>query len=65
MDIDEIHHLSGDIEHALFLFDSTSNQAIVRLYRRGDMTDQMPQSENGLPLCLGNGDNETVFLVYL
>lgn len=64
--MNEFFELSQDIERALFVFDCTSNQALMRLYRRGDMTDRLPQSEHSdPPLVLGNGDNETVLLVYL
>ncbi|GJJ06194.1 hypothetical protein Clacol_000383 [Clathrus columnatus] len=53
--VNEFFQLSEDIERALFVFDHTSNQAILRLYRRGDI------SQDRLPLVLGNGDNETEF----
>lgn len=66
MDSHEFFQLSEDIEHALRAFDHTSNHAVMRLYRRSDTTDRYSViSEDAVPTLLANGDNETVFLVYL
>ncbi|KAG8758649.1 hypothetical protein FRC14_007704 [Serendipita sp. 396] len=54
--------LSAGIEKALFLFDSTSNQALMRLYRRSantKETDSLSSTTDHL-----HDENETMFLVY-
>ena len=66
MDLHDFFQLSDDIERALYVFDHTSNHAVMRLYRRKEATDRMSlASEDAVPTILANGDNETVFLVYL
>lgn len=66
MESHEFFQLSEDIERALYAFDNTSNHAVMRLYRRSDTTDRFSMtSEDAVPTLLANGDNETVFLVYL
>jgi hypothetical protein len=66
MDLHDFFQLSEDIERALYAFDRTSNHAVMRLYRRSDTTDRFSMtSEEAVPTILANGDNETVFLVYL
>ncbi|KAF8507480.1 Fusaric acid resistance protein-like-domain-containing protein [Hysterangium stoloniferum] len=65
IDTDEFYHLAEDIERALFVFDSTSNHAVMRLYRRSDAADQVSlEDQDGKSHVLAGGDNETVFLVY-
>ena len=67
--VEEFDQLIDDIERAFFTFDSTSNQAMVRLYSR-----RMPSSgshhslESSLgdnPLFIAGAEHENVFLVYL
>ena len=64
----EFSELVEEIEAALVRFESTSNHAVLRLYRRSNMPSSPdPQSrhnseENSL---LDSADNEHVFLVYL
>jgi hypothetical protein len=66
MESHEFYELSEDIERALFIFESTANYTIMRLYRRSDVTDRLSEaSEDSVPPVLANGDDETVFLVYL
>jgi hypothetical protein len=67
MELRDFFHLSDDIERALYVFDHTSNHAVMRLYRRtSDTVDRFSlTSEDAVPTILANGDNETVFLVYL
>ena len=73
----EFLELVEGIERALFVFESTSNQAVLRLYRRNTPTHGLDSSmtasrasiasmtdENENPLTVGT-DNENVFLVYL
>ncbi|KAF8586723.1 hypothetical protein K439DRAFT_1340213 [Ramaria rubella] len=60
----ELFQLAEDVERALFVFDSTSNHAVMRLYRRSDMSDSISLPSEGVPPVLANGENETVFLVY-
>lgn len=63
------HVLMDEIERALFAFESTSNHAVMRLYRRsyfsaqslGSSVDSLPQ-ENVIPT---NSENEHIFLLYL
>jgi len=60
----EFLQLADDIERALFQFDSTSNHAVMRAYRRSDMNELAGHEEEGVKVLEGGGD-ETVFLVYL
>ena len=59
--------LAAKIERALFMFDSTSNHAVVRLYKRSDLsriqsTTSISDEENPI---IAAPDNEDIFLVYL
>ena len=67
--LEEFDQLIEDIERALFTFDSTSNQAVVRLYsRRISSSDSYHSLESSLGdnLLLTSGtEHENVFLVYL
>jgi hypothetical protein len=65
----EFSELVEAIERALFTFESTSNHALMRLYRRTDIS-ATPSCNSVISsmeenVVLGGGDNETVFLVYL
>jgi hypothetical protein len=66
---EEFDQLMEDIERALFTFDSTSNQAMVRLYsRRISSSDSYHSLESSLgdnPLLTSGAEHENVFLVYL
>lgn len=67
--VDEFDQLIEDIERALFTFDSTSNQAMVRLYgRRISSSSSYHSLESSLgdnPLFTSGTEHENVFLVYL
>lgn len=60
-DAHDFSELSHKIERALFLFDSTSNQALMRLYRRSAMTTD---NESMHSTKLHQEDDETMFLTY-
>jgi hypothetical protein len=55
----EFHELADGVERALFNFESTSNHALLRLYRKSDVFVHLLDEENVIL------DNEHVFLVYL
>jgi hypothetical protein len=72
----EFLELVDGIERALVRFESTSNHAVLRLYRKSEIpTSSRPQSVASQALSargddmdnslLTGGDNEHVFLVYL
>lgn len=66
----QFDQLLADIERALFTFDSTSNHAVMRLYRKSDMSSASSfTSFNSLDgdnaILTSNGDHENIFLVYL
>ena len=67
--LEEFDQLTEDIERALFTFDSTSNQAVVRLYsRRISSSSSYHSLESSLgdnPLLTSGTEHENVFLVYL
>ncbi|THH14901.1 hypothetical protein EW146_g5493 [Bondarzewia mesenterica] len=64
--------LADGIERALFTFESTSNHAVLRLYRRSDASGLNSRAsgsiyslnENKENTILSGSDNENVFLVY-
>lgn len=58
----EFSELVDEIEAALIRFESTSNHAVLKLYRRSDEI-KSPSSHD--PLRSQDSDNENVFLVYL
>ena len=67
--LEEFDQLMEDIERALFTFDSTSNQAVVRLYsRRISSSSSYHSLESSLgdnSLLTSGTEHENVFLVYL
>ena len=68
--LEEFDQIMEDIERALFTFDSTSNQAMLRVYsRRIASTGSYYSLESSLgdnPLLTSSGtEHENVFLVYL
>ena len=67
--LEEFDQLMEDIERALFTFDSTSNQAVVRLYSsRISSSGSYHSLESSLgdnPLFTSGTEHENVFLVYL
>jgi hypothetical protein len=67
--LEEFDQLIEDIERALFTFDSTSNQAVVRLYsRRISSSGSYHSLESSLGdnhLLTSGTEHENVFLVYL
>lgn len=60
--------LVDGIERALVRFESTSNHAVLRLYRRSAASDFTADPQDGAASvnteALGSADNEHVFLVY-
>lgn len=75
LDAREFFRLSEEVQRALFTFESTSNQVVMRLYRRSDFQAPPPSSSSTSArasgaseeseLLLQPGNQETVFLVYL
>lgn len=67
--VEEFDQLIEDIERALFTFDSTSNQAMVRLYSRrissSSSSHSLESSLGDNPLFTSGTKHENVFLVYL
>ncbi|TDL21690.1 hypothetical protein BD410DRAFT_789429 [Rickenella mellea] len=61
---EEFVQLSEDIERALFTFESTSNHAVMRIYRRSSFSSARNSQLSLVSLDEGGGNNETVFLVY-
>lgn len=62
--------LAEDVERALFTFESTSNHAVLRMYRSGQAAG-LEQSQSSIAslqpenqILLGD-ESENVFLVYL
>lgn len=65
----DFHELSENVERALFTFESTSNHAVLRLYRSGNVSGVDSRasvasltSENQ---ALSGDESENIFLVYL
>lgn len=63
------YQLSDDINRALFTFESTSNQAVLRIYRRSNLLSSMPSESSTLSseenrYLAQAGVEESVFLVY-
>ena len=63
---EEFHDMAESLERALFTFESTSNHAVVRLYRRecasAEESIASLAEENTM---LSGADSESIFLVYL
>jgi len=57
----EFHELVEGIQRALFTFESTSNHAVIRLYRKNIFSGRANE-ENAI---LTGNEGEHVFLVYL
>ncbi|KAH9949028.1 Fusaric acid resistance protein-like-domain-containing protein [Amylocystis lapponica] len=64
----EFQKLADDIERALFTFDSTSNHAVLRLYRANTTSGLQSRDSHSSMLSdnpmLINTDGENIFLVY-
>jgi hypothetical protein len=64
----DFHALIDEIERALFAFESTSNHAVMRIYRRSTFSSQsaggsfISSEENTI---LTNSEHEHIFLLYL
>ena len=58
--------MAETLERALFMFESTSNHAVVRLYRRGtgSASESIASLAEDNPALTGS-DSESIFLVYL
>ena len=70
LDSQDFAALEEALERALFTFESTSNHAVVRLYRRGLGSPSMSrlsesfQSSDENSMLMG-AESESIFLVYL
>ena len=79
-DNDNLFRLTDELQRALFTFESTSNQAVMRMYRRSDMMGSLESSnvlsasplvpsasaDSEEPFTLTkSGVDETLFLAYL
>ena len=53
------------LERALFTFESTSNHAVVRLYRKSTASEDSVASLSEENSILAGAHSESVFLVYL
>lgn len=71
MNAEEFVDLAETVERALYTFESTSNHAVLRLYRRGlgsqsfsrvSESLQAPADDNSV---LMGAESENIFLVYL
>jgi hypothetical protein len=68
---EEFHDLADQLERALFTFESTSNHAVLRLYRKGAGSTTVDESIRSLRASLDENsvlmgtESETIFLVYL
>ena len=68
---EEFHELADQLERALFTFESTSNHAVLRLYRKGAGTSTIDESIESLRASaddnsvLMGAESESIFLVYL
>ncbi|KAI0694282.1 Fusaric acid resistance protein-like-domain-containing protein [Cytidiella melzeri] len=67
---EEFEDLAETLERALFTFESTSNHAVLRLYRRGLGTPSISRTSESLqssaddnPVLMGD-ESENIFLVY-
>ncbi|THG95980.1 hypothetical protein EW026_g5766 [Hermanssonia centrifuga] len=62
---EEFHELADSLERALFTFESTSNHAVLRLYRKSATSAETSiaslTDENSV---LNGSDSESIFLVY-
>lgn len=62
----DFHKIIDGIDRALFTFESTSNQALLRLYRRSNFSsDSSTHSSSGDNPLLTESEHEHIFLVYL
>ena len=57
--------MAETLERALFMFESTSNHAVVRLYRRGTVSEDSVASLSEDNSILAGAHSESIFLVYL
>ncbi|KAI0765646.1 Fusaric acid resistance protein-like-domain-containing protein [Trametes elegans] len=68
MDPADFHELSENVDRALFTFESTSNHAVLRLYRSGNLSGLDSRASiaslNSENAVLAGDDSENVFLVY-
>jgi hypothetical protein len=65
MELEEFSELVDNIEAALVRFESTSNHAVLRLYRRSDFQDAQPHLGQSSHNVGAESNNESVFVVYL
>jgi hypothetical protein len=65
MELEEFSELVENIEAALVRFESTSNHAVLRLYRRSDFHNTQPHPGQSSHNVGAESNNESVFVVYL
>ena len=67
---EEFHDLADQLERALFTFESTSDHAVLRLYRKGarsavdESVESLRKSLDANSVLMG-AESESIFLVYL
>lgn len=65
----DFHKIIDGIDRALFTFESTSNHAVLRLYRRSNFASEAMERSNHTSLqdnpVLAESEHEHIFLVYL
>lgn len=65
----DFHQIMEGIERALFTFESTSNHAVLRLYRRSNFASKSMEKSTHSSLedntLLAESEHEHIFLVYL
>lgn len=65
----DFHQIIDGIERALFTFESTSNHAVLRLYRRSNFAPQATEKSAHGSLeddaLLAESEHEHIFVVYL
>lgn len=65
----DFHKIIDGIDRALFTFESTSNHAVLRLYRRSNFASESTERSTRSSLednpILVESEHEHVFLVYL
>lgn len=67
MHSEDFHAIIDGIERAMYTFESASNQALLRLYRRSNLVPRSRRSTISTLNCsqaLGDNENEHLFIIY-
>ncbi|KAI6002886.1 Fusaric acid resistance protein-like-domain-containing protein [Pisolithus albus] len=67
MHSEDFHAIIDGIERAMYTFESASNQALLRLYRRSNLVPRSRRSTISTLNCsqaLGDNENEHIFIIY-